>query len=89
MNAGHLINRQNDNKFKDKFPVLHKHEASSKKKSMRFFMEEVKEETVAWDQGFKLAKQLGIKLDKDDYLSYAARWVLSYMRHATEDKEWL
>lgn len=40
----------------------------------------MKEEIEAWDQGLKLAKKLGIKIDRKDYERYASKCLMNYMR---------
>lgn len=34
----------------------------------------------AWEEGKNIAKELGIRLNKDKYDKYAAKWFMSYVK---------
>jgi hypothetical protein len=40
----------------------------------------LKEEMDAWEEGKKLAKKLGIRINKADYDKYASKWFMTYVR---------
>lgn len=40
----------------------------------------IKEEIEAWEEGFKLSKKLGIKVDKDEYDKYASKYLITYTK---------
>ena len=71
--------------YKNRFPTMSKRRFKTAKVNSRtnaFKVEQIIEEHDAWERGLKLAKRLGIEIDKDDYTKYASRWVMSYIRKA-------
>ena len=76
--------------FSKTFPYLVKFENETENnKPLRFYIEELREETLAWEKGLKLTKKLGILLNENKYWQYASKFLLRYMALATIDKKWL
>ncbi len=40
----------------------------------------MREEIEAWEEGFKLAKKLGIVIDRKEYDQYSAKFIMKYMK---------
>ena len=40
----------------------------------------MKEEILAWDEGWKWAKSLGLEVDRERYDKYASRYLMEYMK---------
>jgi len=69
--------------YENNFPnlaALRFKDAKVNKRRNAFKCEVIAEEWDAWSRGFKLAKRLGIEIDKDKYYNYASRWVMTYIR---------
>lgn len=69
--------------YKDRYPTLSAERfkiAKVNKKKNIYKVELIAEEHDAWLRGFKLARRLGIELDKEDYNNYASRYVMTYIR---------
>jgi len=56
-------------------------------KSLIFRYKKLAEEMEAWNEGYKLAQKLGIKISKVAYDTYAAPWIHSYIRAVADTKE--
>lgn len=54
-------------------------------KSLIYRYKKIKEEIDAWDEGYKLAKKLRIKINKKDYDKYAARYVHTYIQALADE----
>jgi len=82
--CGHALAYESQG-YKNRFPTMSKRRFKTAKVNSRtnaFKVEQIIEEHDAWERGLKLAKRLGIEIDKDDYTKYASRWVMSYIRKA-------
>ena len=69
--------------YKDNFPNLAAIRFKTSRISRRRNVvkcETIAEEWDAWQRGFKLARRLGIEVDKKDYFDYASRNVMTYVR---------
>lgn len=80
--CGHIILSKEKN-YKRNFKILD--EAFIDGRRMRgqlFKYKQLKEEMIAWERGFELAKELGIKLNKVNYDKYAARCFMTYVKFA-------
>lgn len=53
-----------------------------RKRGLYFKYKELKGEMLAWEYGFKLSKDLGIKLNKENYDRYAAKCFMTYVNKA-------
>lgn len=53
-----------------------------RKRGLLFKYKQLKEEMLAWEYGFKLAKDLGIRLNKENYDKYAAKCFMTYVNNA-------
>ena len=88
--CGHLLIRSNKKKYKAEYPLLNKFEENETSiKPLRFFIEETKEEILAWDKGWKLARQMKFIIEEKKYRHYAATCVMTYMAVATEGRKWI
>jgi len=72
--------------YKDSFPNLaairFKTSRISKRRNV-VKCETLAEEWDAWKRGFKLARRLGIEVNKEHYFDYASRNVMTYVRRIT------
>lgn len=50
-------------------------------KSNIYKYKKLKEEMDAWEEGKLLAKELNIRLNKEKYDKYAAKWFMTYVRY--------
>jgi len=69
--------------YKDNFPNLAAIRFKTSRVSKRRNVvkcETIAEEWDAWKRGFKLARRLGIEVNKEDYFDYASRNVMTYVR---------
>ena len=69
--------------YKNRFPTMSKRRFKTAKVNSRtntFKVEQIIEEHDAWERGLKLARRLGIEIDKEDYNKYASRNVMTYVR---------
>ena len=76
--CGHVIVRGRKS-YKEDFQDLIEYQETGKKQNTQASVQEVEEEILAWREGEKLAKKLGIVIHKKEYYSYACRWVMGYM----------
>lgn len=76
--AGHLILRR-DPGFKDIYPDVHKDGRTQLSR-----IDIIREEMDAWLEGRKLAKRLGIEIDKHRWDRYWKHQVYKYVRWAVE-----
>jgi hypothetical protein len=89
--CGHVMIRCTPKDFQEEYPVLAalENKEPEYRFPLRFYMEEIKEEIQAWDNGLLLAKILSIPIPKQEYYNFASRWVLRYCALATVDRKWL
>jgi len=69
--------------YKDNFPNLAAIRFKTSRVSKRRNVvkcETIAEEWDAWHRGFKLARRLGIEVNKEHYFDYASRNVMTYVR---------
>ena len=69
--------------YKDNFPNLAAIRFKTSRVSKRRNVvkcETIAEEWDAWKRGFKLARRLGIEVNKEHYFDYASRNVMTYVR---------
>ncbi len=82
--CGHAL-AYNSQGYKNRFPTMSKRRFKTAKVNPRtnaFRVEQIIEEHDAWVRGLKLARRLGIEIDKEDYNNYASRNVMTYVRKA-------
>lgn len=78
--CGHIsiFNKKN---YGRKYKILEKAEENGNlKKTNVYKYQKMMEEIQAWQRGYKLAKSLGIKINKKEYFQEAAKWVGTYRR---------
>ena len=71
--------------YKNRFPTMSKRRFKTAKVNPRtntYKVEQIIEEHDAWERGLKLARRIGIEIDKEDYNKYASRNVMTYIRKA-------
>lgn len=79
--CGHVI-AFNKSNYSQKYQMILKSEENGNlRKTNRYKYEKMMEEILAWENGYKLAKKLKIKINEDDYFNEAAKWVGTYRRH--------
>jgi len=85
---GHHMIRRNWREYKQKYPITvhaekmhYEHNVYKYKRRIGYKLEEVREEFDAWDIGLDIARKKGIDVNVVDYRSYAAKSVMSYVRH--------
>ena len=86
--CGHLLVQQNIFSYERRYKTQVDGVLDGRKRgSLRWRIDFLKEEYDAWDRGFKLAKRLGISLDKGKYYTYASKCLGSYCQWVV-DKDW-
>ena len=75
--AGHAIIRMRDN-----YDTLYPYGAKEKSKTISRRADVVREEIVAWDEGEKLTRQLGIKLDYKLWHNFSKKHIFEYIKWA-------
>lgn len=91
---GHHILRRNWDKFKDKFPIqAYAEQVSIRKNDKKYLrrtsyvVSSLEEEFTAWEEGYKLANRLGIKVNKDKWNDLKTRCMRTYINYyATSTK---
>lgn len=85
---GHHTIRRNWRQYKENYPLtveadkMHYQYGEYKyKRRLGYKLEEVREEFSAWDVGLDIARKKGIQLNVADYRKYAAKCLMSYVRH--------
>jgi len=85
---GHHQLRKDWNKFTRVLPVSAKAEEvqfykkdSSLKRGVVYDVSCMEEEFKAWDEGYKLAMKLGIRINEKKWNEFKAKCLMSYMRH--------
>ena len=73
--AGHVLIRSNSKKFNEKYPGFMK-----RKNSKSFKLSVLREEIVAWERGYKLAKRLGIDLDEKWWERHSEECIYDYVK---------
>jgi len=78
--CGHIKTFNQKNYYK-KYRILEKAESNGNlKKTNIYKYQKMMEEIQAWENGYKLAKKLGVKINKREYFMEAAKWVGTYRR---------
>tara|TARA_Y100000310_G_scaffold25365_1_gene24290 strand:+ start:156 stop:587 length:432 start_codon:yes stop_codon:yes gene_type:complete len=75
--AGHVLLRSDRKIFNKKYPGLLK-----RKDSKSFKLGVLKEEMMAWERGYKLAKRLGIDLDEKIWKKHSEECMYDYVKWA-------
>lgn len=85
---GHHQLRKNWTRFEKELPVLahaeHIHfyrNVGKYKRRVTYTVSCMEEEFKAWDEGYKLAEKLGIKINKEKWTTLKAKCLISYMRY--------
>lgn len=78
--CGHIINNKKSN-IKDS-KILEKGYSNARfTKTNIYKYKKLQDESFAWEEGYKLAKRLGIKISKEKYDLYAARYFNTYVKY--------
>ena len=80
--CGHALIRKNWTKFKAQYPAHAEHDGDGRKETKRFKISTLEEEFEAWKRGWKLAKRLNLKLDKDAYIKHKNKYIMTYVKWA-------
>lgn len=79
--CGHIMIYEKPSYYKE-YGILEEAEVNGHlRKTNVYKYQKMKEEIMAWEKGFKLAKKLQIDIDEEEYFQEAAKWVGSYRRH--------
>lgn len=80
--CGHIVLSESPTYHKD-FKSIHRAENVDGRhlRSNLYKFKKLKEEMGAWDEGFKLAKKLKIKIKKDAYDTHASRYFITYVKY--------
>jgi hypothetical protein len=85
---GHHEIRKDWEKFKQRFPVSAKaervHLRTRDRKYMRrdsYVVASLEEEFMAWEEGLKLGKHLGIRVDMDKFINFKSRCLKGYINY--------
>jgi hypothetical protein len=83
---GHHELRKDWKKFTKRFPVTahaeHKYLTENEKKYIRrdsYVVASLEEEFAAWDEGLKLGKRLGIKINMEEWIDFKSKCLKSYI----------
>jgi len=86
--CGHLLVQQNIFSYEKRYKTQVDGVMDGRKRSsLRYRIDFLKEEYDAWDRGFRLAKRLGIYVNKDNYYNYASKCLGSYCQWVVA-KDW-
>lgn len=79
--CGHVIIEKRDTYHID-FKSVHRAENIDGRhsRSNLYKYKKLREEMEAWEEGYKLAKKLKIRIKKDDYDVYAAKYFMTYVK---------
>lgn len=78
--CGHVRNGDSET-FKKEFKSLSIADNDSRHiRSNIYRYKKLKEEMDAWEEGKKIAKELGIRINKEKYDKYAAKWFMGYVK---------
>lgn len=75
--CGHIIIADNKKYFRKQYPIAAKN--MRRNNSLLSNIETIEEEIEAWKVGERLARRLKIKLNKEKYKMYAARFIMTYV----------
>lgn len=77
--CGHVVIGNRDNYHLDYKSIVKADSVDGRHyRSNLYKYKKLKEEIDAWEEGYILAKELGIRINKDDYDKYAARNFVTY-----------
>lgn len=80
--CGHALIRKNWTKFKTEFCAHAEHDGDGRKETNSLKISTLEEEFEAWKRGWKLAKRLNLKLDKDAYNKHKDKYLMTYIKWA-------
>lgn len=90
---GHHQLRKNWGRFQKTLPVAAHaenldlyHKVGKYKRRVTYTVSCMEEEFKAWEEGFKLAEKLGIRINMDKWVSLKAKCLISYMRYYSSKK---
>lgn len=79
--AGHLVLYKDKNYEIAYRSVQHAENVDARHaKSKLYRYKKIKEEIAAWDAGYELMIKLGVKVNRDAYDLYSAKWVGTYIK---------
>lgn len=77
--CGHIVIGHRKSYFKDYKAIVRADSVDGRHyRSNLYKYKKIKEEISAWEEGYRLANKLGIKIDKDDYDKFAAKNLVTY-----------
>lgn len=77
--CGHIVTGNRDNYHIDYKSIIKADSIDGRHyRSHLYKYKKLKEEIDAWEEGYILSKQLGIRINKDDYDKYAAKCFVTY-----------
>ncbi len=83
--CGHLLIQDNKKNYSKEYAShVSVWSDGRKNKTDKYKISLIGEEYEAWKRGARLAKRLGIKLNKDRYEQYKAHCIMSYLHWATD-----
>jgi len=82
--AGHAILRTSKEKHCSRFSNLLK-----KKQTIAHRVDVVREEIIAWEEGFDLSVKLKMGLDRQDWNNYSKKHIFDYIRWSFDPKEYM
>jgi len=80
--CGHALIRKNWTKFKTEFCAHAEHDGDGRKETKSLKISTLEEEFEAWKRGWKLAKRLNLRLDKDAYTKHKNKYIMTYIEWA-------
>jgi len=82
--AGHVTLRETKDKHLTRFSNSIKN-----KNSIAYRVDVVREEILAWEEGFEISKKLKFEIDFDDWLNYNKKHIFEYIKWSLDPKEYM
>ena len=76
--CGHIVVGHRDNYNRDYKSIVKADVDGRHYRSNLYKYKKLREEIEAWEEGYVLSKELGLRINKDDYDKYAARNFVTY-----------
>ena len=81
--CGHILLCQDEKRYKEAFPGVWNGIQDKRRSRGRFFrVSLVEEEMMAWNEGLKLAKRLGVNINEDKWNKHKTDCLYTYLRWA-------
>lgn len=82
--AGHAILRSSKERHSARFPNL-----SKNKQTIAHRVDVVREEILAWEEGYALSNKLKMNIDYEDWSNYNKKHIFDYIKWSFDPKEYI